>query len=189
MVDASLKVKLPRCIEEQECTCFSNHFQSISICSAMDADYGVHVANRRSDIDITLHMIRRHELKDELLNTKSAIDALTIRIAVTSAKTLLKMFQYRTHGKPTFKISYPARIVESKMYLMTVEKMLEGIDAGLACFSTPQTREPLYIYKNIIHIFTELTCIFEKYLQLEKFGYTFPIIAHYGITNLYHIYY
>lgn len=184
--ETSIHKHFPKCITNPDCDCFVDFHKKQPLSNENEV-YIIQVVNI---LEESLYLIKIHQNKEAIVEViymvKTPISAIrsSIRFMINTKKKIEKLLP---KDKKCF-IDFPNKPVTVAKYLQYVELFcnyhLFIID--MMYFNT--SKVSMEYLRNILEVHLELIFIFEQFLKLQKYGYSYTSETSFGSKNCIQLY-
>jgi hypothetical protein len=184
--EASIHKHFPKCITKPDCDCFVDFFKQLPISNENE----VYIIQSIDILEHSLYMIKVHQNKEAIVEViyMVKIPISSIRSAVHFMITTKKKIDKLLPKDKKCYIDFPNKPITVSKYLQYVELFcnyhLFIID--MMYFNT--SKIPMEYLRNILEVHMELIFIFEQFLKLQKYGYSYTSETNFGSKNCIQLY-
>ncbi len=185
MRDTTIHKYFPKCITRPECDCFDDLQNNTN-----SDDVNLYINQSINLLEKYLYLIKIHHNKESIVEVVYMVKIPTIilKSSIHFIANTKKIFEKMLPKDKKCNIDFPNKPITVNQYLHYI---------GLFCSFNKFVIEMMYYdyskisieyLKNILEVHLELLFIFEQFLKIQKYGYSFASETVFGSKNFIQLY-
>ncbi len=185
--DLRLFQQFPSCMTKPICNCF----EEITSFNFPDGDSEFYISQSIDQIEYFIHLINIHQNKERIIEVRYTVKttAYIFRRMVYFMNTTRRKFASTYESRKLCYVDFTTKCVPVLQYLKHIFLYYIYLDGMLEIMTFPDSKLNVSSLKELLLIHLELLFIFEQYLNLLTFGYTFSKQSLAGTNNHYQLFY
>lgn len=185
--EVSLNEKLPYCMGKSSCDCFEE-------ASRYDIFYGTlesYILQSINQTEYFIHQTEIHKNKECLteIPNSSKISAFVFRRMVHFINVTIRKFNSIITSEEKCYIDFPIKSVLVVQYLKCLSLYCSCLDSTIEIILNPNSEVNVNFLKQILQLHLDLLFIFQQFLNLKTYGYTFSMKTNAGSNNNFQLFY
>lgn len=186
--ESILNKQLPNCMSKPYCNCFNDLLQL----KIPNEDPNLYVFQSINQIEYFIHLAEIHRNKECVIEVfySSKISALELRRVVHFMSETRRKFHLlvQSEKKDCF-IDFPNKSIPVKRYLGFVSLYCSCLDSMIEMSMYPTSEVNVLYLNQILHMHLNLLFIFEQYLNVKKYGFSFSTRTISGTNNCFQLFF
>lgn len=179
--------RLPICMSKSTCDCFEELWKF----EFPDETSDCYVFQTINQIEYFIHLVIIHQNKERVIEIPISITtpALIVRRMVYFINLTRRKFAAKTFTDQICYIDFTTKCVPLPQYLRLILLQYVQTDATLEIMFYPDSELNIVCLKRILQAHLDLLFIFEQYLNLKRYGYTYSTKTIFGTVNHFQLFY
>lgn len=185
--ETSLSQRLPVCMSKSNCYCF----EELCKFEFPDVTSDCYIYQSINQIEYFIHIVTTHQNKERVIEIPITIttSALIARRMVYFINLTRRKFASKASNDRNCYIDFTEKSVSLSQYLRLSFLQYIQTDAMLDIMFFPDSEISIISLRHILQTHLELLFIFEQYLNLKRYGYTFSTRTSFGSINHFQLFY